>query len=49
MDLGVFGRRFGLFPGAVVEEAEAELDQHCDQDQEADELVGGSEFLGLIK
>ena len=26
VNLGVFGRRFGLFPCAVVEEAEAELD-----------------------
>ena len=30
VNLGVFGWRLGLFPGAVVEEAEAELNQHCD-------------------
>lgn len=36
-----------LLPGPMMEEAEAELDEHGDQDQEAYELVGGCEFLRL--
>jgi hypothetical protein len=40
VDFGESGGRFGLLPGAVVKEAETELDQEEDENQEADELVG---------
>jgi len=43
------GGFFGLLVYAVVHYAEDELDNHCDYDDNAEDLMGRIEFFALVE